>query len=132
MANANSVFVVDDDDSARRGIARLMRTANYNVRDFASSNEFLEALDSEMPGCVVMDAGSPGLSSEKLEAELKARDCLVPIIIVTTHDDSETRRIAKKLNAVGFFRKPVDGTALLDAVNWALRSSSTDGIRETN
>jgi FixJ family two-component response regulator len=39
--------------------------------------------------------------------------------------------MAQELNAVGFFRKPVDGTALLDAVNWALRSSSTDGIRET-
>ena len=125
MANANSVFIVDDDDSARRGIARLILTANYSVRDFASSNEFLEALESEVPGCVVMDAGSPGISSEKLQAELKARDVLVPIIIVTTHDDSETRRRAQKLNAFGFFRKPVDGTALLDAIDWAMRSSST-------
>ena len=126
MTNVLSVFVVDDDDSARKGLTRLLRTANYSVRDFVSSNEFLEALDSEMPGCVVMDAGSPGLACEKLDTELKARAVLAPIIIVTTHDDSETRRIAEKLNAVGFFRKPVDGTALLDAIVWAMRSGSTD------
>ena len=106
-------------------MARLIRTAGYDVRDFASVNEFLEALGSDVPGCVILDAGTPGLSSEKLLAELEAHDLNPPIIVVTTHDDSATRRRAQELNALGFFRKPVDGTALLDAIEWAMRSGRT-------
>jgi FixJ family two-component response regulator len=103
-----------------------VRAASYDVRDFASGNEFIAALGSEFPGCVVMDPGAPGLSCEELQVELQARGLHPPIIVVTAFDDPETRRKAQKLNAVGFFRKPVDGTALLDAIGWAMRSSSTD------
>ena len=122
---------MDDDHSARKGIARLLRTANYNVSDFASTDEFLEVLDSEepdyvMPDCVVMDAGLSGLSSKMLGAELEERDVLIPIIIVTAHDDPQTREIAEEINAVGFFRKPVDGVALLDAIDWALTAHGRD------
>ena len=106
-------------------MARLVRTAEYDVRDFASTEEFLEILDSEMPDdvapdCVVIDVGSPGLSCEELAEELKAGQVLAPIIVVTANEDPKTRQIAKELNAIGFFRKPVDGMALLDAISWAL------------
>jgi FixJ family two-component response regulator len=47
----------------------------------------------------------------------------VPIIVLTGDDNLETRRKANNINAVGFFSKPVDGTALLDAVKWTLRKS---------
>ena len=118
------MFVVDDDLSARKGIARLLRTANYDVRDFGSADEFLGALDSEMPGCVVLDARIPRLSVEEMRAKTKRRAAHVPVIVVTTYDDPETRGKARKLNAVAFFRKPVDGAALLDAIDWAMRSGS--------
>lgn len=127
MANKNRIFVVDDDPSARKGLTRLLRTANYDVHDFASITEFLNALGSGVSGCVVLDARMPGLSAEELQAELKARCVHLSIIVVTGDDDPETKRKAHKLKAVGFFRKPVDGTALLDAIDWALRSSGTGG-----
>ncbi len=125
MINANRTFVVDDDSSARNGLARLLRTAGHDVRDFASSDKFLDALDSEVSGCVVLDARMPGLSSEELQAELKARGAHLSIIVVTGDDDPETRRKAEEMKAAGFFRKPVDGMALLDAIDWALRPGST-------
>ena len=124
MTRVDFVFVVDEDLSARKRLARLIRTASYEVRDFASVNEFLEALDFDVPGCMILDAGMPGDSFEQLQEELRARDANPPIIVVTAHDDSETRQRAQKLNAFGFFRKPVDGTALLDAIEWAMRSGS--------
>ena len=126
MPNARCVFVVDDDPSARRGLSRLLRTAGYDVRDFASANEFLDALGSEASGCLVLDARMPGLSGEELQAELELRGIHLPIIVVTGDDDPETKRKAEKMKAVGFFRKPVDGTALLDAIEWALRSNGKD------
>ena len=124
MTNATLVFVVDDDPSARRGLARLLRTAGNDVHDFASGNEFLDALDPEMSGCLVLDARMPGLSGEELQAELKARGVDLAIIVVTADDDPETRRKALRMGAAGFFRKPVDGPALLDAIRWAMRPNA--------
>jgi len=121
MKGSIRIYVVDDDPSARKGLTRLLRTAGHDVRDFASATEFLDALDPEISGCLVLDARMPGLSGEELHAELQARDVHLPIIVVTADDDPATRQSAQKMKAVSFFRKPVDGTALLDTIEWILR-----------
>jgi len=121
------IFVVDDDPSARRGLARLLRAAGHEVFDFAAASEFLDALEPAASGCLVLDVRMPGMSGEELQAELKARDAQLPIIVVTADDDPATRQTAQKIKASAFFRKPVDGTALLDAINWALRSNGHPG-----
>jgi len=123
MTNENCIFLGDDDSSARKGLARLLRAAGYDVRDFASANDFLDALGSEASGCLVLDARMSGISNEEVLEELEARHIHLPIIVVTGDDDSETRRKAQKMKAAGFFRKPVDGPALLDAINWALQTN---------
>jgi FixJ family two-component response regulator len=130
MADSSCVFVVDDDASARTGLTRLLRTAIDEVQSFSSADEFLEALDSSLSingntGCLVLDVRMPGLSGEALDRALKARGYHFPVIVVTADDDQATRRWALKMGAVGFFRKPIDGAALIDAVEWALQSTST-------
>jgi two-component system response regulator FixJ len=127
MRFATHVFVVDDDPSARNGLVRLLRTAGSDVRGFASANEFLDALGPEASGCIVLDARMPGLSGEELCEELKARGAHLPIIVVTADDNPETIRKARQMKAAGFFRKPVDSMALLDAIEWALRPNCTNG-----
>ena len=116
----NHVFVIDDDSSARKGIARLLRAAGYNVHAFDSASKFLETLDESPSGCILLDIRMPGMSGEELVLELKNRNVNLPIIVVTADDTADTRRKAQEMNAQGFFRKPVDGTALLDAISWAL------------
>lgn len=130
MPSENCVFVVDDDSSARKGLARLLRTAGHDVRDFASANEFLDALHPETCGCLVLDARMPELSSKELHEALEARGICLSIIVVTADDNEETRQNAKEMKADGFFRKPVDGTALLDAIDWALRSTDKSDKHE--
>ena len=130
MADTDCVFVVDDDPSARNGLARLLRSAGRDVRPFASVEEFLDDLDPEASGCVVLDARMPGLSANELHAALEARAIYLPIIVVTGDDAPETRRKAREMKAAGFFRKPVDGTALLDAVAWVMRSKTASGNQE--
>jgi FixJ family two-component response regulator len=119
MSGTGLVFVVDDDSSARRGLTRLLSAAGYDVHGYASADEFLDDLDPGASGCLILDARMPGLSSEALCTELETRGACLPIIFVTADDDPVTRRRAQKLGAVAFFRKPVDGTALLDAIAWA-------------
>lgn len=131
MTLPKCVFVVDDDPSARRGLARLLRTAGHEVRDYASAEELLDTLDSETCDCLVLDARMPGLSGEELQAELKERGVHLPIIVVTADDDPETRDKAQRLGAAGFFRKPVDGAALLDAIAWVLRPATAAEDRES-
>jgi len=130
MMKPRVVFVVDDDESARSGIARLLRTAGHDVRAFDSAEEFLDAYDPETFGCMVLDARMPGMSGEELHAELKARGVQLPIIVVSADDDPETRRAAHRMNAAAFFRKPVDGSALLDAIEWAVRWNLSNGSAE--
>jgi FixJ family two-component response regulator len=120
MSGTGLVFVVDDDSSARRGLTRLLSAAGYDVHGYASADEFIGDLDPGASGCLILDARMPGLSSEALCTELEARGACLPIIFVTADDDPATRLRAQKMGAAAFFRKPVDGTALLDAVAWAL------------
>ena len=122
MKSEHNVFVVDDDPSARKGIARLVRAAGYNVCTHASANEFLATLNPTVTGCVILDARMPGMSGEDLAAKLMEYGGNLHIIFVTADDDPAVKQKAKELGAAGFFRKPVDGTALLDAINWALRT----------
>lgn len=125
MLNVKSVLVVDADLSARNGLARLLRAAGYSVREIALAAEFQNALKSEVSGCIVLDVNIADLSSRELRAKPQTRDSYPPIIAIATDDDLASKRMAAQMNAVGFFRKPVDGVALLDAVDWALRANTT-------
>ena len=121
MSSTKHIYVVDADPSARSGISRLLLKAGYDARSFASIDEFLDALDPESAGCLVLDAGLPEPSGEELQTALETRGFQAPIIFITADDDSGSRQKARKLKAIAFFRKPVDGKALLDIVEWALR-----------
>ena len=120
MTTPPQIQIVDADLSIRSGLIRLLRGAGHDARGFASVAEFLDALDPEIPGCLVLDSETIGPTGEELQAGLKVGGKHLPIIMVTAADDDLTRRKARELRAVGLYRKPVDGPALLDAVKWAL------------
>jgi len=126
MTDQKCIFLVDDDSSARKGLARLLRKAGHDVRDFASADDFFVNAASGSTGCLVLDIRMPGMSTDAIKKELNTRRICMPIIVVTGDDDPETRDKAKILKATGYFRKPVDGPALLDAINWALQMNKSD------
>ncbi len=65
----------------------------------------------------------PLSSVEELVKELKCCQSKINIIVISVDDDLESKKIAKEIGAVGFFRKPVDGTALIDAIHWSLKNN---------
>jgi two-component system, LuxR family, response regulator FixJ len=114
------VYIVDDEESVRKGLSRLMRSAGMPCRDFASAEQFLAEMDPQQEGCVLLDITMPGLTGLQLQAELKKRKLNLPIIAVSARDDADTSNRARQLGARFFLRKPVDDQALLDAIHWVL------------
>jgi FixJ family two-component response regulator len=97
----------------------MLRATGLRVEAFQSASSLLEVKDLYDVSCLVMDIRMPGLSAEELALELGQRGIHLPIIIITADDNEETRQIARRVGAAGYFRKPVDGAALLDAIKWA-------------
>jgi FixJ family two-component response regulator len=116
------VFVVEDDDSVRKSMGRLIRAEGFDVRLFESSERFLDEVTDMPTACVVLDITMPHISGLNVQILLSERGIRIPVIIVSTRDDDATRREAKQCGAKFFFRKPVDDRTLIDAIDWAVNS----------
>ena len=122
MINKNYVFVVDEDQSVRKGLVRLLSNAGFKVGQFTSLGDFIDTIKPGLSGCIVMDSGTLRHSGKDLLAEFKKHGVCLPFIIISADDDSKIKQRAHKMKAAGFFRKPIDGTALIDAIEWAVKS----------
>lgn len=114
------VHVIDDDDSVRKAVTRLLKAAGYETQGYANSGEFLLAAPTAIPGCLVLDVRMPGPSGLELQAALKRQGNRLPIIFLTGHGDIPMSVQAIKAGAVDFLTKPVQRQALLTAVSNAL------------
>lgn len=110
------VYVVDDDASAREGVAGLLRSAGLSAKTFASGEEFLAAPPPKTPSCLVLDVNLPGVSGLEVQQELAKAAVHLPIIFLTGHGDIPTTVRAVKAGAVNFLTKPFDDEELLDAI----------------
>ena len=117
------VYVIDDDESVRRAIGRLLRSAHLDVETFSSAEDFLHNPRDSQNACILIDIRMPGLTGFDLMERLITEEIRIPVIAVSAHDDAEIREHAKELGAANFFRKPVDDQALLDSIWWAISGS---------
>ena len=118
--NENTVFIIDDDPSARKGLTRLINAAGMNVVPYASAKEFLESGHQDGPGCIVLDVRMPEMTGPELQDELGKGDYCMPIIFLSAFADVPTTASAMKKGAVDFLTKPVDREDLLEAINVSL------------
>jgi FixJ family two-component response regulator len=123
----STIFVVDDDASVRKALARLMKSAGYAVETFASASDFLEnGRYQDCPGCVILDLRMPGLSGLDLQQELKLVTPTIPIIFITGHGDIPASVRAMKDGADDFLTKPVHAEILLQVVQQAVDRNRKD------
>jgi FixJ family two-component response regulator len=126
-----TVFLVDDDSGVLRALARLLRCAGHQVREFSSPREFLGAHDPAVPGCAVFDVAMPELDGLQLQAALTAKGSARPVIFITGVGDVPISVRAMKAGAVDFLTKPVNDQELLAAIAHAVaRDSAARRIRE--
>jgi FixJ family two-component response regulator len=114
------IYVIDDDESVRRALLRLLRSVNLTGEGFSSAEEFLSDERQERNACILIDLRMPGLTGFDLQKRMASRGIEIPVIVISASDDVKSREHARELGAVGFFRKPVDDQALLDAIWWAI------------
>lgn len=114
------VYIVDDDVLVRRAIQRLIQSTGLEAETFASAQEFLDFEFRDKNACLIADVKMPGLTGLELQQKMLARGYELPIIFITGYDTEQTRELAKRSGALGYFCKPVDDQALLDTINWAL------------
>jgi FixJ family two-component response regulator len=81
------VFVIDDDDSVRRSLERLLRSVDLDVETFASAQDFLRKPMPDRPACVVLDLRLPGPSGLELQESLIRSGHDVPIVFISGHAD---------------------------------------------
>ena len=115
------VCVVDDEAAVRRSLERLLRSAGLRARVFASAAEYLAQAPPECPCCLILDVNMPDLDGFALLGEINGRT--EKIVFLTGHGDIPMCARALKAGAVDFLTKPVDDSALLDAVHRALTAS---------
>lgn len=124
---ANSIFVVDDDASVRKSIARLLSSAGYQVQTYASAEEFIaSACNDSDPGCLILDIRMPGSTGLDLQERLLGVNSKLAVVFITGHGDISMSVRAIKKGAVDFLPKPFDEAALLAAVSQALSKSAHD------
>jgi FixJ family two-component response regulator len=114
------VFVVDDDPLVRTSLARLIDSAGYVVRAYASASEFLEGWQGASPACVVLDLKLPDLDGMELYRKLRENEAGVQVIFMTGFGDIPTSVEAIKSGAFDFLSKPVTETRLLATIDAAL------------
>jgi len=118
------VFVVDDDDSLRRSLERLLRITGHNVESFSSAALFLARPEPDVPSCLILDIRMPNLTGLDVQRAINEAGRPLPIVFMTGFADVESCVVGMKGGAADFLLKPFDEDQLLRAVTSALIQSS--------
>jgi len=114
------VAVIEDDESYRAAVQRLLKSAGFSVQSFGSAEAFLNSGQQHETGCLISDIRMPGMSGLELQSKLNSDHCRIPTIFITAHGDEKMRLQAMRGGAVKFLTKPFDDETLLEAVRVAL------------
>jgi FixJ family two-component response regulator len=117
---APTVFIVDDDASVVKALARLLRSAGLNTATFASPQEFIDHHDQKAPGCLVLDVEMPRMNGLELQRALIDQGNELPVIFLTGNGDIPMSVRAIKQGAVDFLTKPVNDNDLIAAIHDAI------------
>ncbi len=119
------IYIVDDDSSVRMAMKRLLLASQMKARTFATTQEFLGSRFQDHNACLIVEVNGMGDSGLEFQKALVARGARLPVIFMTTFEVDEARDRLKEEGAMGYFRKPVDGQALMDTILWALSAPRT-------
>ena len=118
------IAVVDDEESVRRALARMLGASQFDVDVFGSGQEFLDSLRARLPDCAILDYRMPGLSGRDVQRQLALANIHIPIIVVTAHDQPALREQCLADGASAYVAKPLQRERLVGLINDAIRLRS--------
>jgi FixJ family two-component response regulator len=118
------IAVVDDEESVRLALGRVLRASSYEVAVFGSGNEFLQSLKTRRPNCVVLDYQMPEMTGRDVQRALFLAQERLPVIMVTAHDQPTLREKCLADGAAAYFEKPLRREQLIAAIDAALGRKS--------
>lgn len=113
------VYLVDDDAAILDSLSFMLHQFDYKVTGFNSGNQFLQQVDLQQAGCVILDSRMPEITGQEVQSRLLEMDSPLGIIFLTGHGDMPMAVDAFRKGACDFFQKPVPGTELSEAINKA-------------
>lgn len=116
MSELPLVHVVDDEESIRKSLSFLLRSARHRVQCWTSGTVFLRGVARGEPACVLLDIRMPEMDGLEVQAQMAAQGIGLPVIVLTGHGDVTLAVKAMKAGAVDFLEKPFDRQKLLDAL----------------
>ena len=119
-ATPATIYVIDDDASVRRSLARLLATVDWKVQTFESAEAFLAEVDPTSGGCLVVDIQLMGMTGSDLQRRLVNARWPMPVIAMSGSQDIQIEADARRRGARAFLRKPFDAETLIDAIARAL------------
>ncbi len=131
MSSTAIVFVIDDDQSMRKSLERLLDAACYKVELFKSASEFLSRSAHAGPSCVIVDVRMPELNGIDFQKALIEGGREEQLVFITGHGDVPMCAKAMKAGAVDFLPKPFKSKQLLESVERALTRSAEQRRRES-
>lgn len=120
IALATRVAILDDDQSVRTAIGRLLKTSQMEVDLFGTCIELFNAIERQPPACIVLDLQMPGMNGVDVMRFLSQSGIHIPTIVVTAHDGPTTREWCLGEGATAYLCKPLDGDELLKAIDDAI------------
>ncbi len=120
VSAADQVAIIDDDDSLRLALVGLARSLGLEARGYASAEAFLESGDAKRFAAIVTDIQMPGMSGIELKHRLAARQCKLPVIMITARPDPSLEEKAMAAGAIAFLRKPFEANTLIGLLEKAL------------
>ena len=118
------IAVVDDEESVRTAVSRLMRARGFDAQTFASGEDFLRSLEHRVPACLILDLRMPQFNGFDVLGRINRRAVRLPVIVITGDDSPRSRLRALAHGADAYLRKPVDEAMLLGAIRTSIRSAS--------
>ena len=120
MAVSIKISIVDDDESVREGLSRLLSSVGFAVKTFASAEEYLSSDQPRRADCLLADVRMPGMSGIELERHLIANHFEIPVVFITAHEEETAAAQALDGHVRTVLIKPFSEEALLNAINSVL------------
>ena len=125
MAEAStSIAIVDDDPAVLKALSRLLRSHAFRARTYGSGQEFLAALPTGLPDCLIVDFQMPEMNGLELQQHLVSNGIEIPTILITAHGDAA---LCDHRGLVASLRKPLQQLALFEAIDRAVGGSRGAG-----